>query len=190
MCTNGKKPLNLSPSSPFPRSISLEDKSEGDCLHQWGYQDHPWNKEQNNLQAEWPDGKGSEEDCALAQRWPPVYLRWDERHQCPLLGDGAKASWGTSDHLAKAVAERAAGFQAVLPQHPQTAVLVALALAASSTSVPPAPSCFGPSEPLDAMGMRHGNCPPRGERALHFVHRIKCNKKNYDYFWEVLQYLA
>lgn len=115
MCTNGKKTLNLSPSLPHPtppspHSISLEDKSEGDCLHQWGYQDHPRNKEQDHLQAEWADGKGSEEDRALAQRWPPVYLRRDERHQRPLLGDGAKASWGTGDHLAEAVAERAAGF--------------------------------------------------------------------------------
>lgn len=164
-------PLSTAPS---PRSISLEDKSEGDCLHQWGYQDHPWNKEQNHLQAEWADGKGSEEDRALAQRWPPVYLWWDERHQRPLLGDGAKASWGTGDHLAEAVAERAAGFQAVLPQHPQTAVLVASALAAPSShlcpelSGPPAPSCFGPSEPRDATGMRHGDRSPGGEGALRF----------------------
>lgn len=67
--------LNPIPLSPLPVIlISLEDKSEGDRLHQWGHEDHPRNKEQNHLQAEWCDRKGSEKDCVVAQRWPSVYL--------------------------------------------------------------------------------------------------------------------
>lgn len=74
----GKISLSFSPPSPFSSlpmiRISPEDKSEGDRLHQWGHQDHPGNKEQNHLQAQWGDREGFEEDCAVAQRWPSVYL--------------------------------------------------------------------------------------------------------------------
>lgn len=177
------------PASPSFLSISLEDKSEGDCLHQWGYQDHPRNKEQNHLQAEWADGKGSEEDRALAQRWPSVYLRWDERHQCPLLGDGAEASWGIGDHISETVAERAAGFQAVLSQHPQTAVLVALALPASlAASVP---SSLGlphllASAPLSLEMPRAGDMVTArwwGRELYTPVHRLKCNKQKISWWF-------
>lgn len=87
MCQNERKissslpvPPFLLPHSPTPAllpiiPLSSKDKSEGDRLHQRRHQDHSRNKEQNHLQAERGDGKGPEEDRALAQRWPSVYLR-------------------------------------------------------------------------------------------------------------------
>lgn len=139
MCQNERKissflplPPFLLPHSPHPCSallpiipLSSKDKSEGDRLHQWRHQDHSRNKEQNHLQAEWGDGKGPEEDRALAQRWPSVYLRRDERYQRTIFGHGTEVGWGVGDHLRQAMAERPASLQEVFTQHSQAAVLIA-----------------------------------------------------------------
>lgn len=143
----------LSPAIP----ISLEDKSEGDRLHQWGHQDHPGNKEQNHLQAEWRDRKGSEKDCLVAQRWPAVYLWWDEWYKCSLFSDGTEAGGRAGDHLSEAVAKGPEGIQEILTQHPQVAVLVTSGLAAFSPYSPPqslTPSSF--PQPQSTAGLREG----------------------------------
>lgn len=54
----------------------------------------------------------------MAEGWPAVHLRRDERHQCSLPGHGPEDGRQPGHHLAEALAEGTARVQEDFTKHP------------------------------------------------------------------------
>lgn len=86
------------------KRLRPEDQGKGDLLHERRHQDRARDQEQDHLQAERCDGTRPAQDGALAQGWPAVCVRRDERHQRLLPGHGPEDGWPPGHHLAQALA--------------------------------------------------------------------------------------